>query len=168
MDTNEEYIRDTLSFTGVSDVMYQFFMMICAASNYPMTRLFGISPGGLNSTGDSDTYQYYDTVEAKQKTELLPILNRLTSIYSEWKRVEKPKIVFNPLEQMTEKEQAEVDELKARTEKMKQETYQGWIDMGVMTPEIAEELEFKDSLKEIDKKVGGTRTKEELPPVSEA
>ena len=168
MDTNEEYIRDTLSFTGVSDVMYQFFMMICAASNYPMTRLFGISPGGLNSTGDSDTYQYYDTVEAKQKTELLPILNRLVSIYSEWKRVEKPKIVFNPLEQMTEKEQAEVDELKARTEKMKQETYQGWIDMGVMTPEIAEELEFKDSLKEIDKKVGGTRTKEELPPVSEA
>lgn len=162
MDSGEEYIRDTISFTGISDVMYQFFMMICASSHYPMTRLFGISPGGLNSTGDSDTYQYYDTVEAKQKTELLPILNRLVSIYSEWKNIEKPKIVFNPLEQMTEKEQAEVDEKNANTERMKAETYQKYIDMGVMSPEIVEELEFKDTLKDID-----VENKSELPAVGE-
>lgn len=162
MDSGEEYIRDTLSFTGVSDVMHQFFMMICASSHYPMTRLFGISPGGLNSTGDSDTYQYYDTVESKQKTELLPILNRLIYIYSEWKNIEKPKVIFNPLEQMTEKEQAEVDEKNANTERMKAETYQKYIDMGVMSPEIVEELEFKDSLKDID-----VESKSELPPVEE-
>lgn len=164
MDTNEDYVRDTLSFNGVSDVMYQFFMMICSASNYPMTRLFGISPAGLNSTGDSDTYQYYDTVESKQKTELLPILNRLVSIYSEWKRIEKPKIVFNPLEQMTEKEQAEVEEKKANTEKTKADTYQKYIDMGIMSPEIVEELEFKDTLKEIESK---TKNSSELPAVEE-
>lgn len=165
MDSNEEYVRDTLSFTGVSDVMYQFFMMICAASNYPMTRLFGISPGGLNSTGDSDTYQYYDTVESKQKTDLLPILNRLIDIYSEWKNIEKPKIVFNPLEQMTEKEEAEVEEKKAQTEKLKADTYQQYIDMGIMSPEVVEELEYGDTLKEIRQKVGESSS--ELPPVGE-
>ena len=67
---------------------------------------------------------------------------------------------------MTEKEQAELDEKKAQTEKTKQETYQGYIDMGIMTPEIVEELEFGDTLKEIDKKLGTSRNNE-LPPVEE-
>lgn len=165
MDTDEDFIRDSATFAGVHEVMYQFFMLICSASSYPMTRLFGISPGGLNSTGDGDTYRYYDKVESEQKRKLLPILDRLTYIYSEWKNIEKPKIVFNPIEQMTEKEQAEIDEKKANTEHRKMETYQGYIDMGIMTPEIVEELEFGDTLKEISKKVGEPDS--ELPEVGE-
>ena len=39
--------------------------------------------------------------------------------------------------------------------------------MGIMTPEIVEELEFGDTLKEIEKKVGSSKESEELPPVSE-
>ena len=38
--------------------------------------------------------------------------------------------------------------------------------MGIMTPEIVEELEFGDTLKEIDKKLGASRNKE-LPLVEE-
>lgn len=165
MDSNEDYIRENVSFAGVSEVLYQFFMLICASSGYPMTRLFGISPGGLNSTGDSDTYQYYDKIESKQKTELLPIINRLVSIYSEWKNIEKPVIVFNPLEQMTEKEQAELEERKAITEKTKADTYQMYMDMGIMTPEIVEELEFGSSLADIRQKT--EESSSELPAVGE-
>lgn len=165
MDTEENFERDTVSFGGVSDVLYQFMMLTSASTGYPMTKLFGISPGGLNSTGDSDMYQYYDMVKSKQETELLPILERLVHIISEWQKVPEPTIKFNPLEQMTEKEQAELDEKKANTEKRKQETYQGYIDMGIMTPEIVEELEFGNTLKEIQKKIG--ETTETLPPVEE-
>lgn len=164
MDVGEDYIRENATFTGIPEVMYQFFMLICSASSYPMTRLFGISPAGLNSTGDGDTYRYYDKVESEQKRKLLPILNRLTSIYSEWKNIEKPIIEFNPLEQMTEKEQAELAEKKALTEKTKADTYQMYIDMGIMTPEIVEELEFGNTLKEINSKLGNSN---ELPPVGE-
>lgn len=163
MDVDESFERDSLSFSGVSEVLYQFMMMTSASTGYPMTKLFGISPAGLNSTGDADMYQYYDMVRAKQQTELLPILERLVHIVSEWQRIPEPTIEFNPLEQMTEKEQAELDEKKANTEKKKQETYQGYIDMGIMTPEIAEEMEFGDTLKEIAKKVGVTT---KLPPVN--
>ena len=166
LDTDESFERDTLSFGGVSDVMYQFMMMTSAATGYPMTKLFGISPGGLNSTGEADMYQYYDMVKAKQETELLPIIERLVKIISEWQNIPEPEIVFNPLEQMTEKEQAELEEKKARTEKLKQETYQGYIDMGIMSPEVAEVVEFGDTLKEIRVKIGET-SKEELPPVNE-
>ena len=165
LDTDEAFERDTLSFGGVSDVLYQFMMMTSAATGYPMTKLFGISPGGMNSTGDADMYQYYDMVKAKQETELLPIIDRLVKIVSEWQRIPEPEIVFNPLEQMTEKEQAELEEKKANTEYRKMETYQGYIDMGIMSPDIVEELEFGDSLKKIQEKSGKKET--ELPPVGE-
>lgn len=165
MDMDEDYIRDTISFSGVSDVLYQFMMLTSASTGYPMTKLFGISPAGLNSTGDSDMYQYYDMVRAKQQTELLPILERLIHIISQWQKIPEPKIIFNPLEQMTEKEQAELEEKKANTEYRKMETYQGYINMGIMSPEIVEELEFGDTLKEILKKVGESGN--ELPPVGE-
>lgn len=164
MDTDDDYVRDTISFGGVSDVLYQFMMLTCASTGYPMTKLFGISPGGLNSTGDSDMYQYYDMVRAKQQTELLPIIERLVHIISQWQKIPEPRIEFNPLEQMTEKEQAELEEKKAATEKMKMETYQGYIDMGIMTPEIVEEYEFGDTLKEIQKKIPEQKT---LPDVEE-
>ena len=164
MDTDENFERDTISFSGVSDVLYQFMMLTSASTGYPMTKLFGISPGGLNSTGESDMYQYYDMVRAKQQTELLPIIERLVHIISEWQKVPEPVIEFNPLEQMTEKEQAELEEKKANTEKTKQETYQGYIDMGIMTPDVVEEMEFGNTIKEIKKRVGESS---ELPPVEE-
>jgi phage-related protein (TIGR01555 family) len=165
LDTDESFERDTLSFGGVSDVMYQFMMMTSAATGYPMTKLFGISPGGLNSTGESDMYQYYDMVKAKQETELLPIVERLVKIISEWQKIPEPEIVFNPLEQMTEKEQAELEAKKADSEYKKMQTYQGYIDMGIMSPEIVEELEFGDTLQKIEKK--NEKKESELPPVSE-
>lgn len=164
MDEEEDFIRENVTFTGIPEVMYQFFMLICSASGYPITRLFGVSPAGLNSTGDGDTYRYYDKVESEQKRKLLPILYRLIHIYSEWRNIEKPKIVFNPLEQMTEKEEAELEEKKANTEKTKMETYQGYIDMGIMSPEIVEELEYGNTLKEIREKI---ETSSELPDVGE-
>lgn len=164
MDLDEDFVRDTISFGGVSEVLYQFMMMTSASTGYPMTKLFGISPGGLNSTGDSDTYQYYDMVRAKQQTELLPIIERLVHIISEWQKIPEPTIEFNPLEQMTEKEQAELEEKKANAEFTKMQTYQGYIDMGIMSPEIVEEIEFGDTLKEMAEKAGEEPT---LPAVGE-
>lgn len=163
MDQDEDFIRDTISFSGVSEVLYQFMMMTSACTGYPMTKLFGISPGGLNSTGDSDMYQYYDMVRSKQQTELLPILERIAQIISEWQGIPEPTIVFEPLEQMTEKELAELEEKKANTEHLKMQTYQGYIDMGIMFPDVVEELEFGDTLKKIRQKVG--EVEDILPPV---
>lgn len=160
MDSTDEFIRDTLSLGGTSEVLYQFMMIVSASTGYPMTKLFGISPGGLNSTGDSDTYNYYDMVKAKQELELKPILKRIISIISDWQKIEMPEICFNPLEQMTEKEQAELEERKANTERTKMETYTGYYNLGILETYMIEELEFGNTLKEIKKPED-----EELPPV---
>lgn len=162
MDSEDDFIRDSLSFGGVPEVMYQFMMLISASTGYPMTRLFGISPAGLNATGDSDTYTYYDMVKAKQTLELKPILKRLVEIVGLWLKMEVPEVCINPLEQMTEKEQAELEQMKSNTEKTKMETYQGYIDMGIMEPYMVEELEFGDTLKNIS-----VPESLQLPPVEE-
>lgn len=162
MDTDEEYNRENISFTGVPEVMYQFMMLISACTGYPMTRLFGISPAGLNSTGEGDIYNYYDVVKSKQKTDLLPIVKRLVDLVSIWKNLPLPEIRFCPLEQMTEKEQADLEQMKANTAKTKMETYQGYIDMGIMEPYMVESIEFGDSLKQIE-----MPKDYEMPPVED-
>lgn len=149
MDTEEDFIRDVIPFNGVSDVIYQFFMLISASTGYPMTRLFGISPAGLNSTGDSDTYNYYDMVKAKQQTELKPIIMRFISIIGQWLKMPIPMIEFESLEQLDEKEKADIEQEKALTEKTKMETYKGYYELGVMEPYMIEDLEFGETLKKI-------------------
>ena len=157
MDNEEDFVRDNVSFSGIADILYQFFMIICASSGYPMTKLFGISPGGLNSTGESDTYNYYDAVQSKQEQELRPVLERIVSIVSEWKGIPKPEIKFNPIEQMSSKEEAEIEEKKANAKRAKMETYRGYYDMGILNEEDIRKMEFGDLEK--------ITTKPVLPPV---
>lgn len=150
LDTADDYVRENVNFTGIPDVLYQYFMMISSAVSIPMTRLFGTSPSGLNATGDSDTYAYYDMIEAQQNLKLRPALERLVEIVSEWQNLPKPEIEFIPLEQMTEKEQAELEQMKANTEALKAQTYRTYYDLGILEPYQIEKLEFGDSLKEIE------------------
>ncbi len=150
IDGEEEFTRETLSLGGVPEVMYQFFMVLSGQTGIPLTRLFGVSPGGLNSTGESDMLNYYDMVQAKQNTELRKPLERLLSIISQWKKIEPAILEFNPLQQLTEVQQADADKKIAETKKIVMETYQGWMDMQIMSPEVVEELEFGKTLQEIN------------------
>jgi hypothetical protein len=55
------------------DSQYQ----ICAAiARIPVTRLMGVSPGGLNSTGESDAEDYRQVLESIQSSMMQPLLER--------------------------------------------------------------------------------------------
>lgn len=148
-DSEEDYSRDTVNFTGIPEILYIIFMLISADTGYPITRLFGVSPGGMNATGESDMRNYYDTVRSEQGLILLPVLLRLIRIISEWKKIEEPYIEFIPLETMNEKENAEVEKLKADAESVKAQTYKTYIDAGVMEPYEARHLVFGTTLDKI-------------------
>lgn len=47
---------------------------LAQASGMPITRLMGISPGGLNATGDSDIRGWYDVVSAFRQDHIQPVL----------------------------------------------------------------------------------------------
>ena len=42
------------TFTGLQEVYESMCLNLCGASHYPMTKLFGRSPAGMNATGESD------------------------------------------------------------------------------------------------------------------
>jgi uncharacterized protein len=80
LDASDDYSQKTNSFSGVPEVMMQFMQRLSGAADIPMTRLFGMSPAGMNSTGESDMRNYYDSLKAKQERSLRPLLERLYDI----------------------------------------------------------------------------------------
>jgi phage-related protein (TIGR01555 family) len=146
---DDDFIRENVNFSGVPEVLYNIFMLVSACTGYPITRLFGVSPAGLNSTGVGDMRNYYDMVRSIQKSDAEPIIVRLVEIISEWKGIEEPYIKWHPLQQLTEKEQSEMEKIKADTESTKAATYQAYINAGIMEPYEARFLEFGDTLDKI-------------------
>ena len=90
----------TYSFTGLSDVYESFMMDIAGAAEIPATKLFGRSPQGFQSTGESDMRNYYEMISARQERHLRPALERLLPVMaiSCWGYLpEDLSFVFNPL-----------------------------------------------------------------------
>ena len=148
-DKEDDFVRDNVSFAGVPEVLHVLFMLVSACTGIPMTRLFGISPAGMNSTGESDMRNYYDKVRSKQGSDAAPVLLRLVRIISEWKKLPEPYVIWNPLQQLSPKEQAEVEKIEADTEQVKAQTYQMYINAGIMEPYQAQYLQFGDTLDKI-------------------
>lgn len=106
------------TFTGLDEVYESMCLNLCGASHYPMTKLFGRSPGGLNSTGDSDLQNYYDYVDSQREAKLRPALEKLLPVLcmSAWGYVpDDLEISFPPLWTPTAKEVAEIAKSKAET-----------------------------------------------------
>lgn len=106
------------TFTGLDEVYESMCLNLCGASHYPMTKLFGRSPGGLNSTGDSDLQNYYDYVDSQREAKLRPALEKLIPVLcmSTWGYVpDDLEISFPPLWTPTAKEVAEIAKSKAET-----------------------------------------------------
>lgn len=104
------------SFAGLSDVYETMCLNLCGASHYPMTKLFGRSPAGMNATGESDLQNYYDYVNSQREAKLRPALERLLPVLamSAWGAVpDNLQITFPPLWTPTAKEVAEIAKSKA-------------------------------------------------------
>ena len=98
--------------TGVVEVIKQLREYVAAAVGVPVTRLFEISSGGLNSTGEGEMRQYYDEVHRFQKERMHGWYHKLIDItYMSLFSTMPPKgtkFVFKPLYEPTSKERSEV------------------------------------------------------------
>jgi phage-related protein (TIGR01555 family) len=71
VDGDDEFdAQQTSSFSGLSDALIQFGQQLSGATQIPLVRLFGQSPAGLNSTGESDLRTYYDHINQRQERDL--------------------------------------------------------------------------------------------------
>lgn len=80
LDAKDKFEAHQYAFGGLAELLLCFGEQISGALQIPLVRLFGQSPGGLNSTGDSDLRTYYDNVAAWQDRDLRPGLTTMLEV----------------------------------------------------------------------------------------
>lgn len=71
VDAEDEFeVQEHSAFSGLGDALLHLGQQVSGSLQVPLVRLFGQSPAGLNSTGESDIRTYYDKVRQKQEKEL--------------------------------------------------------------------------------------------------
>jgi hypothetical protein len=124
------------SLTDLDEVIMTQYQLTAAAAGLPATKLLETQPKGFNSTGDYEDEQYKLTLVSIQEEDFIPLLDfhyKLLSV-SKYGINRDYTINFKEIDTPTEKERAEINEIKARTDA----TY---VQAGVISPD-----EVRDNL----------------------
>jgi phage-related protein (TIGR01555 family) len=117
-DAEETHDSKTFAFAGLENVSNIMSQSGSGAADIPMTRLFGQSPGGMNSSGESDLRNYYDRIQSAQELEIAPAMNVLDECVIRSALGARPAeihYVWNSLWQTTDKERADIGKTVADT-----------------------------------------------------
>ena len=150
IDAEDDYQQHNLSVSGLNQILQEYQTALSAVSEIPVTVLFGRSPGGLSSTGESDLENYYNMVSRIQETKLKPIIlfvNKLLSVALDViaEVPEEYNIEFNPLWNLNKKEDAEVSKIKIDAEKVEVDNLVSLYSVGALTSdEIRNYINKKD------------------------
>lgn len=91
VDGEDEFdVQQLSAMSGVSDVLTDLGQQLSGALQIPLVRLFGQSPTGLNSSGESDLRTYYDGIALKQARELRTGTQLCYAVAARSIRVEMP------------------------------------------------------------------------------
>lgn len=130
IDADDDFERKSTPMSGAPEVLVNFTSRLAAAANMPVTKLMGVSPAGLNATGDSDTRGWYETVAEEQEAdrELFEHAVRLVLLSKSGPtNGQEPKnwsLEFAPLWAPSAKEQAETRLIVAQTDQILVDTQQ--------------------------------------------
>lgn len=162
LGTDEEYSRDSATVTGIADLLDRFMMNLSAVTGYPVTKLFGRSPAGLNATGENDLKNYYDAVRSEQ-TATTKYLQNLINIIANLKNLKGEYTwKWNPLIQLSEKDQGEVKRLEAERVRTYADAYERMMNQGVLMPEDTWKLMFEKELGPRDESFFEEKIEEEI------
>jgi uncharacterized protein len=144
----ESWERSATPFSGIPDLLDRMMMRFAAAANEPQTKLFGRSPAGMNSTGESDMRLWYDDVRSDANKTIAPKVRRAYRLMGLAK--ESPiggkkvnwTIEFKPLWSPTAQETATATAANATRDI-------AYVNAGVVSPEVVA-LTLKDIFPAID------------------
>ncbi len=112
---DDEISQLDTNLADLDTVIMTQYQIVAAVANVPATKLLGTSPKGFNSAGDYEEVNYREELESIQANDLEPLLERHLQILmkSEGKD-HNLSVKFNPLDSLTETEQATVNLNKAQ------------------------------------------------------
>lgn len=112
LDSEDRFESLQYTFAGLDSVLIQMGQQISGALQIPLVRLFGQSPAGLNSTGESDLRMYYDGILSQQERHLRPPLEVLIRVIAQSEGIKIPEnfnFRFAPLWQLTPDQKAGIN-----------------------------------------------------------
>lgn len=120
LDGEEEYDSKSYNFGGLDTIADRFMQVASGAADIPMTRLLGMSPAGMNSTGESDLLNYYDRIASMQATEIAPEMSLLDEmiVREAGGDPESERYIWGSLRQLTEQQKSESRHRAAQTLKL--------------------------------------------------
>jgi phage-related protein (TIGR01555 family) len=134
VDANMEKLEQmNTSLTGLADLLGQQQKLLCMPSRLSVTSLTGSQPSGMNASGEGESDAQHENIANKQKGAYKPVLDwilKLVCLSEFGDFYEDLYIDFNPLDEMSDKEIAEINKLKA-------DTYSSLVQDGIITPEQA-------------------------------
>lgn len=143
----EEIHQQSIQFTGLSDIIQRFLNIVAAASDIPATRFLGESAPGLNSAGDKELANYYDSISALQDSKLRGVLRKWDEIHVRSTLGEMPddwSFYFEPLLQASELEQAQTELTRAQRDQI-------YMQNGVaMAGQVASQLRLDGTYETLD------------------
>jgi phage-related protein (TIGR01555 family) len=118
LDSDDDFGTTTYAFGGLDEALLQFGQQLSGALGIPLVRLFGQSPAGLNSTGESDLRTYYDSIHQNQELRLTRPIETVAKVIARSEGIDLPEadelFTFLPLWQMLPKEKSEISEITSR------------------------------------------------------
>jgi phage-related protein (TIGR01555 family) len=112
---SEDIVLSQHALGGVTDIVRQQMEIVAAMFGEPAVKLWGISPGGFNATGESDMQAHYDHINAVQERifrDPLEYLLKLLQLNVVGSVDSNLDFEFIPLSDDDEKLQAEIQKLK--------------------------------------------------------
>ncbi|MDT3694046.1 MAG: DUF1073 domain-containing protein, partial [Mucispirillum sp.] len=113
---DEEWIETVTSLSGMDNLLSQMYELMTASTRgIPVTKLLGLSPRGFNATGEYDENNFYDVIDGYASSVVIPAMEKVAEYILCFKAgvLDEPKYIFNPRKQIKQKEQAEINNLKA-------------------------------------------------------
>lgn len=170
IDLEDDFQIHNMSVAGIREIIQEFQQEISGMTGIPVTILFGRSPGGENSTGAADFENYYNAVRRYQHTKMKPQLEKLIKMIqhckngpTNGKEYEDWQIEFNPLKEMTEREEIDIASSKAGVNKTKVDTVKAMLDMQIMDAKEARAYLYKETEIVPNAKVPEQKPQEQQP-----
>lgn len=112
LDGEDEFETAQYTFTGLDSLLEKIGDQVAGAVETPQTRLFGQSPGGLNSDGESGQQVYENTVKRLQERWFRRPMDIILRVVAESEGVTLPEgteYEFNSIRQLTELQKSEMN-----------------------------------------------------------
>ncbi len=141
-DHEDDFGQIDTSLTDLDPVIMEQYKLVSAIARIPVDKLFETNPtGGLSASGDYNIKNYNQDLNTLQNDVFKPAIDRINEIVmrSYFDKKDKVGIVFNPTDNPTEKEIAELNKQKA-------DVISVYLQNGIITPEEARQKIVEDKM----------------------